>query len=96
MATLQPGQGFALDYAEPNTEYADLLRLAANATTPCIVRVNGACMAGGCGGCGGAWRHTDSVDDGRPEATVLFAQLALEQLAGGGVGQFLDEQNVIR
>ncbi|MCQ4322480.1 enoyl-CoA hydratase/isomerase family protein [Stutzerimonas stutzeri] len=46
---LQPGQGFAFDYAKPNAEYADLLRLAVNATTPCIVRVNGVCMAGGMG-----------------------------------------------
>lgn len=46
---LQPGQGFAFDYSRPSTEYADLLRLATNSLTPCIVRVNGACMAGGMG-----------------------------------------------
>lgn len=46
---LQPGQGFAFDYSKPNAEYADLFRLAANTTTPCIVRVNGVCMAGGMG-----------------------------------------------
>lgn len=38
---LQPGQGFAFDYSRPSTEYADLLRLATNSLTPCIVRVNG-------------------------------------------------------
>lgn len=46
---LQPGQGFAFDYSKPNVEYADLFRLAVNTTTPCIVRVNGVCMAGGMG-----------------------------------------------
>ncbi|MFW5823790.1 MAG: enoyl-CoA hydratase/isomerase family protein [Marinobacter sp.] len=46
---LQPGQGFAFDYSKPNAEYADLFRLAVNTTTPCIVRVNGVCMAGGMG-----------------------------------------------
>lgn len=77
---LQPGQGFALDYAKPNTEYADLLRLAANATTPCIVRVNGACMAGGMGLlCMGdmAVAHTD-VKFGLPEVKVgLFPMQVL-------------------
>ena len=46
---MQPGQGFAFDYSQPNAEYADLFRLAVNATTPCIARVNGVCMAGGMG-----------------------------------------------
>jgi enoyl-CoA hydratase/carnithine racemase len=46
---LQPGQAFAFDYSKPNMEYSDLFRLAVNATTPCIVRVNGVCMAGGVG-----------------------------------------------
>lgn len=77
---LQPGQGFALDYAKPNTEYADLLRLAANATIPCIVRVNGACMAGGMGLlCMGdmAVAHTD-VKFGLPEVKVgLFPMQVL-------------------
>lgn len=46
---LQPGQGFAFDYSQPNADYADLFRLAVNTTTPCIARVNGVCMAGGMG-----------------------------------------------
>lgn len=46
---LQPGKGFAFDYAKPNIDYADLLRLAQNATLPSIARVNGGCMAGGMG-----------------------------------------------
>ena len=48
-ADLQPDQGFVFDYATPTTAYADLMRLAANATLPSIARVNGACMAGGMG-----------------------------------------------
>lgn len=46
---LQPGKGFAFDYAKPNIDYADLLREAQNATLPCMVRINGTCMAGGMG-----------------------------------------------
>lgn len=48
-ADLQPGKGFAFDFARPNTDYADLLRCAHAATLPCIARVNGACLAGGMG-----------------------------------------------
>lgn len=48
-ADLQPGAGFAFDYAQPNLDYADLLRAAQNATLPTIARVNGVCMAGGMG-----------------------------------------------
>ena len=48
-ADLQPGKAFAFDFAKPNVDYADLLRLAVNATKPSIARVNGACMAGGMG-----------------------------------------------
>ncbi len=48
-ADLQPGQSFAFDLSRPNVPYADLLRTAQNATKPAIVRVNGACMAGGMG-----------------------------------------------
>jgi methylglutaconyl-CoA hydratase len=46
---LQPGKGFAFDFAKPNLAYADLLRQAASATLPTIARVNGVCMAGGMG-----------------------------------------------
>lgn len=46
---LQPGAGFTFDYAKPNVDYADLLRLASNSTLPSIARVNGVCMAGGMG-----------------------------------------------
>ncbi|MDB5871172.1 MAG: Enoyl-CoA hydratase [Ramlibacter sp.] len=46
---LQPGKGFAFDLSRPNVDYADLLREAQNATLPLVVRVNGACMAGGMG-----------------------------------------------
>lgn len=48
-ADLQPGKGFAFDYAKPNGDYADLMRLASNSTLPSIARVNGVCMAGGMG-----------------------------------------------
>lgn len=48
-ADLAPGQAFRFDFSRPNVDYADLLRLAADATKPSIARVNGACMAGGMG-----------------------------------------------
>src|SRR3954447_7756890 len=40
---------FAADFSKPNVDYADLLRLAQNATKPAIARVGGVCMAGGMG-----------------------------------------------
>src|SRR5258707_9927679 len=43
------GAAFAFDFAKPNVEYADLLRLSQNATKPSIARVGGVCMAGGMG-----------------------------------------------
>ena len=43
------GAAFAFDFAKPNGDYADLLRLAQNATKPSIARVGGVCMAGGMG-----------------------------------------------
>jgi len=43
------GGAFAADFARPNVDYADLLRLSQNATKPAIARVNGVCMAGGMG-----------------------------------------------
>ncbi len=43
------GAAFAFDFSKPNVDYADLLRLAQNATKPSIARVNGICMAGGMG-----------------------------------------------
>lgn len=77
---LQPGQGFAFDYSQPNVEYADLFRLAVTTTTPCIVRVNGVCMAGGMGLlCMGdmAVAHSD-VRFGLPEVKVgLFPMQVL-------------------
>src|ERR1700742_754341 len=39
----------AQDFSKPNVDFADLLRLAQNATKPAIARVNGVCMAGGMG-----------------------------------------------
>ncbi|MFZ6644495.1 enoyl-CoA hydratase/isomerase family protein [Undibacterium sp. TJN25] len=48
-ADLQPGKGFVFDYARPNSDYADLLRLSQDATLPVVARVNGVCMAGGMG-----------------------------------------------
>jgi enoyl-CoA hydratase/carnithine racemase len=48
-ADLAPGKGFAFDFAQPTTAYADLLRLAQNSTLPSIAAVNGVCMAGGMG-----------------------------------------------
>lgn len=43
------GGAFAHDFAKPNVDYADLLRLSQNATKPAIARVGGVCMAGGMG-----------------------------------------------
>ncbi len=43
------GSAFAQDFAKPNGDLADLLRLSQNATKPAIARVNGVCMAGGMG-----------------------------------------------
>src|SRR6202165_3109803 len=43
------GSAFAADFAKPNVDYADLLRLSQNATKPAIARVGGVCMAGGMG-----------------------------------------------
>ena len=43
------GAAFAMDFARPNVDYADLLRLSQNATKPAIARVGGVCMAGGMG-----------------------------------------------
>ncbi|MFT3819106.1 MAG: enoyl-CoA hydratase/isomerase family protein [Rubrivivax sp.] len=48
-ADLQPGQAFQFDHSRPRGDYADLLREARDATLPIVVRVNGACMAGGLG-----------------------------------------------
>ena len=46
---LQSGTGFAFDLSRANTDYADMLREAQNATLPAIARINGSCMAGGMG-----------------------------------------------
>ncbi|HEY0330751.1 MAG TPA: enoyl-CoA hydratase/isomerase family protein [Rhodopseudomonas sp.] len=43
------GAAFSQDFSRPNVDYADLLRLAQNATKPSIARINGVCMAGGMG-----------------------------------------------
>ena len=43
------GAAFRFDFAKPNVDYADLLRLSQNATKPAIARVGGVCMAGGMG-----------------------------------------------
>jgi methylglutaconyl-CoA hydratase len=43
------GAAFAMDFARPNADYADLLRLSQNSTKPSIARVGGVCMAGGMG-----------------------------------------------
>src|ERR1700722_3141731 len=43
------GAAFAADFAKPNVDYADLLRLSQNATKPALARVGGVCMAGGMG-----------------------------------------------
>jgi enoyl-CoA hydratase/carnithine racemase len=48
-ADLGPGKGAQPDFARPNSAYADLMRLAADATLPSIARVNGVCVAGGMG-----------------------------------------------
>ena len=45
----QTSAAFAVDFSRPNVDYADLLRLAQNATKPSIARVGGVCMAGGMG-----------------------------------------------
>ena len=46
---LNTGAAFAANFAKPNVDYADLLRLSQSATKPAIARVNGVCMAGGMG-----------------------------------------------
>ena len=46
---LNSAVAFAMDFSRPNADYADLLRLAQNATKPSIARVGGVCMAGGMG-----------------------------------------------
>src|SRR4030088_2839108 len=43
------GAAFAMDFAKPNVDYADLLRLSQNATKPSITRVALRRMAGGVG-----------------------------------------------
>ena len=43
------GAAFAMDFAKPNVDFADLLRLSQAATKPSIARVAGVCMAGGMG-----------------------------------------------
>ena len=43
------GAAFAMDFARPNVDYADLLRLSQSATKASIARVGGVCMAGGMG-----------------------------------------------
>src|SRR5206468_1253074 len=43
------GAAFAMDFARPNVDYADLLRLSHDATKPSIVRVGGVCLAAGMG-----------------------------------------------
>jgi methylglutaconyl-CoA hydratase len=48
-ADLAPGQNFSFDFAQPSTDYANLLRLARRCPIPSIARVNGACIAGGMG-----------------------------------------------
>jgi enoyl-CoA hydratase/carnithine racemase len=49
-ANLKPGaKTFSVDFASPNTIYADLLRAAKACTIPLVARVNGLCLAGGMG-----------------------------------------------
>jgi enoyl-CoA hydratase/carnithine racemase len=48
-ADLAPGKGFAFDFAQPTTAYANLLRVAQDSTLPSVAAVNGVCMAGGMG-----------------------------------------------
>ncbi|MDE2332038.1 MAG: enoyl-CoA hydratase/isomerase family protein [Bradyrhizobium sp.] len=43
------GAAFSHDFAKPNVDYADLLRLSQSATKPAIARIGGVCMAGGMG-----------------------------------------------
>ena len=40
---------FSFDYAEPQSNYANMLRAARRATVPVIGRINGYCLAGGMG-----------------------------------------------
>lgn len=46
---LQPGGGFNLDFAQPQTAYGNLLRRAVACPLPIIAAVNGHCVAGGMG-----------------------------------------------
>src|SRR4051812_21842539 len=49
------GAAFAVDFAKPSVDYADLLRLAQNATKTSIARGNGGGEGGGVGGVGVDW-----------------------------------------
>jgi enoyl-CoA hydratase/carnithine racemase len=71
-ADLQAGGAFQFDFAQPRSAYADMLRVAADATLPCLVRVNGACMAGGMGllCMGDLAVATETASFGLPEVKV--------------------------
>ncbi|WP_322028037.1 enoyl-CoA hydratase/isomerase family protein [Burkholderia sp. BCC1977] len=71
-ADLQPGRTFQFDFSEPHIAYANMLRMAADALLPCIVRVNGACLAGGMGllCMGDLAVSADSAIFGLPEVKV--------------------------
>ena len=82
-ADLQPGKSFAFDLSQPNSDYADLLREATNATLPIVARVNGACMAGGMGllCMADLAVATDSAIFGLPEVKIgLFPMQVLSLL----------------
>src|SRR5947207_2262772 len=90
------GAAFAMDFAKPNVDYADLLRLSQNATKPAIARVGGVCMAGGMGllcmtdlavaADHGRWQ-------GRPQGVRRKAQadMAGEVEAGGSLDSIFEQ-----
>ena len=46
---LQPGGGFDIDFSQPRSAYADLMRKTQDCPLPTLAVVNGACVAGGMG-----------------------------------------------
>lgn len=46
---LQPGAGFAFDFAQPRTPYGNLIRQTQDCLLPTLAVVNGHCLAGGMG-----------------------------------------------
>ncbi len=84
-ADLRPGKAFELDPSKPALDYAELLRHARSLTLPLVVRVNGACLAGGMGllCMGDMAVAADTAVFGLPEVKVgVFPMQVLSLLQG--------------